>query len=64
MFAVRRAQEKDLPGVASVHTVSWQVAYRGIVPDDVLDGLDVAHRLDGLRSFMESQPALRATGRV
>lgn len=56
MFEVRRAEERDLPGVASVHTVGWQVAYRGIVPDEVLDGLDVGQRLKGLRTFLESNP--------
>lgn len=53
MVMVRTARETDLVGIATVHTAAWQVAYRGIVPDQVLDGLDVERRLEGLRSFME-----------
>lgn len=41
---VRRAVAEDAAGIAAVHVSSWQEAYRGIVPDDVLDGLSVAQR--------------------
>jgi RimJ/RimL family protein N-acetyltransferase len=43
-FSLRRATGADAPAVAAVHIQSWQVAYRGIVPDAYLDGLDVAAR--------------------
>ena len=38
---VREASEEDAPGIAAVHVRSWQVAYRGLVPDAVLAGLSV-----------------------
>lgn len=41
---LRRATDADAAAVASMHVHAWQVAYRGIVPDDFLDGLDVAAR--------------------
>ncbi|HEX7491314.1 MAG TPA: GNAT family N-acetyltransferase, partial [Candidatus Limnocylindrales bacterium] len=43
-FSLRRATSADAPAVAAMHIRSWQVAYRGIVPDAHLDGLDVATR--------------------
>jgi GNAT superfamily N-acetyltransferase len=41
---IRRAIAADAPGIAAVHVASWQVAYRGLFPDAVLDGLSVADR--------------------
>jgi ribosomal protein S18 acetylase RimI-like enzyme len=41
---IRDATPDDAPAIAAVHVRSWQIAYRGIVPDDVLDGLSVARR--------------------
>jgi GNAT superfamily N-acetyltransferase len=43
-WTLRRATGADAMAVAAVHVRSWQVAYRGIVPDAVLDNLDVAVR--------------------
>jgi hypothetical protein len=31
----------DADAIAPVHVRSWQAAYRGFMPDEVLDGLDV-----------------------
>ena len=38
---VRPATRADLPAVEAVRIATWQVAYRGIVPDVVLDTLRV-----------------------
>lgn len=38
---IRPAFPDDARGIAEVHVGSWQSAYRGIIPDDVLDGLSV-----------------------
>ena len=43
-MTVRPAVLADAPAVASVHVRSWQVAYRGLVPDEVLDNLSVEER--------------------
>ncbi|NDJ55359.1 MAG: GNAT family N-acetyltransferase [Chloroflexi bacterium] len=51
---VRHATLDDAPGIARVHVESWQSAYRGIVPDDVLDRLDVANRQSRWERIMES----------
>ena len=44
MAAIRDATPADAHAIATVHVVSWQVAYRGLIPDHVLDGLSVADR--------------------
>jgi GNAT superfamily N-acetyltransferase len=41
---VRRATPADAEAIAATHVASWQVAYRGFFPDEVLDGLSVAER--------------------
>lgn len=43
-MTVRLAELSDAPAVALVHVRSWQVAYRGVIPDDVLDNLSVEDR--------------------
>lgn len=48
---IRRASVDDAEGIAHVHVGTWQSAYRGIVPDDYLDGLNVAARVEGYRRF-------------
>jgi GNAT superfamily N-acetyltransferase len=37
---VRPATVDDADAIAQVHVRSWQVAYRGLVPDDHLDAID------------------------
>lgn len=39
IFQVRPAEPKDSEGIARVHTLSWQSAYRGLLPDAWLDAL-------------------------
>ncbi len=44
MIRVRDARIADAGALAEIHVRSWQVAYRGIFPDDFLDALDVERR--------------------
>ncbi len=44
MTTIRPATPDDALGVAAAHVRSWQVGYRGLLPDDLLDGLDVEQR--------------------
>jgi GNAT superfamily N-acetyltransferase len=44
---IRPAEPTDAPGIAEVHVRSWQDAYRGLLPQDYLDNLDVVHRREG-----------------
>ena len=41
---VRPATPDDAAAIADAHVRGWQVAYRGLVPDAVLDGFDVECR--------------------
>lgn len=41
---IRRATAGDAVTVAHVHVESWNVAYRGIMPDDVIARTDLAYR--------------------
>jgi GNAT superfamily N-acetyltransferase len=38
---VRPATERDAQGIAEAHVRAWQAAYRGLVPDRILDGLSL-----------------------
>lgn len=41
---IRRARSTDAEAVARIHVESWNVAYRGIMPDDVIAKTDLAYR--------------------
>ncbi len=43
--AVRPAVPEDAPAIAAVHVRSWQAAYRGLIPDAVLNSLSVEQRM-------------------
>jgi len=51
-FAIRPARLDDADGIARVHVDSWQVSYRGILPSDVLDRIDVGQRLESRRRIL------------
>jgi GNAT superfamily N-acetyltransferase len=57
-FAVREAVPDDAEEIARTHVASWRASYRGILPDDVLDGLDVGHRASSRRSILRDQTSL------
>lgn len=52
---VRRAEERDIEAVAFVHVESWRSTYRGLVPDDVLDGLSVERRKPVWQQLISTQ---------
>ena len=43
-MTLRRASSADATAVARIHVESWNVAYRGIMPDDVIARTDLAYR--------------------
>lgn len=43
---LRMAVPQDARAIATVHVRSWQAAYRGLLPDDFLDGLRVEERME------------------
>lgn len=42
---IRAARMEDVPQIAAVHVRSWQAAYRGLLPQAYLDGLDPGQRI-------------------
>lgn len=43
---VRTATIADAPAIAAAHVASWERAYRGQLPDELLDRLDVGRRAE------------------
>ncbi|QUW24099.1 GNAT family N-acetyltransferase [Sporosarcina sp. Marseille-Q4063] len=41
---IRKADIKDIPGIAKVHVDSWRTTYKGIVPDTFLNRLSYESR--------------------
>jgi hypothetical protein len=41
---IRLATSSDAASIAHIHVITWRAAYRGQIPDAILDGLDVARR--------------------
>ncbi|CAH0204471.1 GNAT family N-acetyltransferase [Microbacterium sp. Bi121] len=58
---VRAAALTDADGIAAVHVRSWQAAYRGLMPQEVLDGLSVEERADGWRSILADPERISRT---
>jgi len=49
---LRPATVQDADGIAAVHVRSWQAAYRGLMPQEVLDGLSIAERAAGWQRIL------------
>jgi RimJ/RimL family protein N-acetyltransferase len=50
--AVRPATPDDARAIAEVQIETWQAAYVGVMPQEVLDGLDVDERTDAWRHWL------------
>jgi ribosomal protein S18 acetylase RimI-like enzyme len=53
---VRPAVIDDAPAIAQLHVRAWQAAYRGLVPDALLDGLSVRARETRWRELLAGAP--------
>ncbi len=51
---IRRATANDAPILAKVHVDSWQVAYRGIVPDSHLERFTYQRREEAFRQAISA----------
>jgi GNAT superfamily N-acetyltransferase len=52
---VRAASTRDALVIAEIHVDSWQAAYRGQVPDDILAGLSVDRRAEMWESIIAAR---------
>jgi ribosomal protein S18 acetylase RimI-like enzyme len=62
---VRRAQLDDCAAIAAVQVAGWRAAYRGLIPDAYLDGLEVdeqARKWAGI--LTDPAPGRRPAGRL
>jgi ribosomal protein S18 acetylase RimI-like enzyme len=57
---LRPAEPADAAAVAHVHVRSWQIAYRGLLPDEYLGGLQAAERVPHY-TFGDRRPGQPAT---
>jgi GNAT superfamily N-acetyltransferase len=53
---LRPATVADADGIAEVHVRSWQAAYRGLMPQEVLDSLSIAERAAGWARILAETP--------
>jgi ribosomal protein S18 acetylase RimI-like enzyme len=53
---VRPAVPTDARAIAAVHVATWRDAYAGLLPDDLLDGLDVDERAETWRGRLAALP--------
>ncbi|AUS98388.1 GNAT family N-acetyltransferase [Clostridium thermosuccinogenes] len=44
MYKVRRADVNDAKALGEIHASSWKIAYKGIVPDSILDNISAYKR--------------------
>lgn len=59
---IRRATAADASAIADVHVRSWQWAYRGLLPDDFLDGMTATikdRRESHRRRLADESPDMR-----
>jgi ribosomal protein S18 acetylase RimI-like enzyme len=52
---IRRATIADAAVIAGIHVRGWQWAYRGLLPDAVLDGLSVEARAAEWRQWLQDE---------
>lgn len=56
MKLIRKATIQDAEAIARIHVFSWQHAYRGLIPDNFLNGLSVPGRTEFWRSNLAAEP--------
>ncbi|HEY5947521.1 MAG TPA: GNAT family N-acetyltransferase, partial [Kofleriaceae bacterium] len=57
MTNIRFATPEDSQAIAETHVLGWRAAYRGVVPDNVLDGLSIDTRAAQWRGRLEDRAA-------
>jgi ribosomal protein S18 acetylase RimI-like enzyme len=50
-YAIRPAVLDDCDAIGNVHVLAWQAAYRGVMPDEYLDGLRAEDRATMWRRY-------------
>ncbi|HEY3801129.1 MAG TPA: GNAT family N-acetyltransferase [Kofleriaceae bacterium] len=58
-FAIRQATPDDASGIASAQLASWRSSYRGILPDAVLERLDLSRWTESRRRIAHDRSLLQ-----
>ena len=58
-FGIREAKLDDADGIARAHAASWRDSYRGILPDTLLDRIDVGQRIATRRRILRDRSILQ-----
>ena len=58
---VRAARPDDAEAIADAHVRGWLTTYRGLVPDEILDGLSVERRATYWRDTISAETTARAS---
>lgn len=54
----REACAGDVPALIRIHIDAWQTAYRGLMPDELLDAIDRDHAMRRLEPALSQAPPL------
>ncbi|WP_345752670.1 GNAT family N-acetyltransferase [Microbacterium rhizophilus] len=60
-LTIRRAVPEDADRLSEVHVRTWQIAYAGLIPQAVLDSLDIVARAARWRTTLENPKAAGRT---
>ena len=52
-YKIRWAEKQDANSLGKIHTKSWQVAYQGIIPAEILDNIDVEERIKRFKKAIQ-----------
>ena len=44
MLKIRPAEKEDAFSIATINTLGWKTAYRGLIPDSILDAMEVTEK--------------------
>lgn len=55
-LTVRWATPGDAEAIARIHVRSWRATYTGLLPDEILAGLDVRRRTEDWRGWLSQEP--------
>lgn len=53
---IRRAAPRDATAIGTIHVEAWREAYRGLVPDTILDGFSIADRISRWERALTARP--------
>jgi ribosomal protein S18 acetylase RimI-like enzyme len=57
-ITIRRALRDDIPAIKAIHRAAWSLAYRGIVPDAVIEAETGRQDATWLTSIMTESPGI------